>query len=192
MITKLACIIVKILVRNEIIREENRNLLEYGFWIVLSNLICLFEVVIFGTILGVLWESILFFITFASLRGYAGGVHARKEMTCTFCTTIAMLFSTVAIRLMEASGGYAVQVGCLFLGSMAILILSPMDSQAKPLDWEERQHYRHISFILTGTINSVAIFSNYAGIDGVFDVAAASILLEGILLVAGKIKQVNV
>ena len=191
MITKLASMFVERLIHSGLVSEDDRDLFGYGFWIVLSNVVCFFEVFIFGSILGVLWESILFYFAFISLRGYAGGAHARKEITCIFCTTLAMLCSMVAIRLMETRGGHIIQFACLILGSMAIFLLSPLDSPEKPLDGTELQHFRNISLIFTGTIDIAAVIAHCAGINGFVETIAVSIILEGILLVIGKIKQLS-
>lgn len=188
MITKLATQITDKLNFMGIIEGDDRELFCYGFFILLSNFFCFLEAILFGMVSGVLLESILFDFFFSSLRGYAGGIHARKEITCTFCTTFAMLFSTIGIRLMKAVGGYAVQAACIMFGTLAILLLSPLDSGEKPLDSEERQHFRIISYILTGAIDTVAMLAYCTGINGVFAAAAVSVFLEGILLVAGKIK----
>lgn len=191
MITKSAYILVRKLVHNKIIREENADLFVYGFWIVLSNLFCFLEVVLFGMIFGMLLESILFYFTFVPLRGYAGGVHARKEITCIFCTTFAMFFSVIGIRQIEAVGGFVVHTGCIIFGTLAILLLSPLDSDAKPLDRDERRHFRNISFILTGTIDAIAAFAYCLSLDGLFAAVAVAILLEGTLLVTGRINEMN-
>ena len=188
MITKLADRITNELYSHNIINEEGKELYSYGFYVLLSYCFCFLEAILFGMLSEVLWESILLYCFFSSLRRYAGGIHARKEITCTFCTTFAMLFSTIGIRLMEAVWGYTIQAACIMFGTLAILLLSPLDSAEKPLDVEECQHYRNISYILIGVIDTVAMLAYCTGVNGVFAAAAVSVLLEGVLLVAGKIK----
>lgn len=60
------------------------------------------------------------------------------------------------------------------------------------MEKEERRHFRNISFILTETIDAIAALAYSVGLDGVFTAVAVAILLEGILLATGRIKEMSI
>lgn len=53
----------------------------------------------FGLILHIAIESIVFFILFCLIRSYAGGVHASSELKCTVYTTSTLLICILGIKL---------------------------------------------------------------------------------------------
>ena len=56
------------------ISPEEIDLYGYGFFLLLSSTLYLVVVSIFGCTLGVLWESIIFYFLFSSLREYGKGL----------------------------------------------------------------------------------------------------------------------
>lgn len=76
--------ITDILVNNEIIIVENRNLYTYGLQ---QGLLMILNVATFlgiGIVLNMVWESIIFPLTFVPLRSNAGGYHAETKMLFVF------------------------------------------------------------------------------------------------------------
>lgn len=144
MITAISEKIVSRLVTCQFIEEDDTELFCYGLYIMLSNFLCLFETVIFGLLFDVLLENIVFYVSFFPLRRYAGGVHARKEITCIFCTTFAIFLSSCGIRVMNRC--FVACLLCIIVGSLAICLLSPLDTPEKPLESEEYSYYRKKQF----------------------------------------------
>lgn len=87
MITMLGDRIARAMVRAGAVPEDEQELYSYGFFLLLSKGLFLLVTASCGAMLGVLWESVLFYALFTLLRGYAGGIHAEKEGTCLICTT---------------------------------------------------------------------------------------------------------
>ena len=189
MITAISARIVSKLVSSQLIEEDDTELFCYGLYIMLSNVMCFVEVVIFGLIFEILPENIVFYILFFPLRRYAGGVHAGKEITCIFCTTFAILLSSCGIKVMGYIGCYGVCLFCIIVGSWAIYLLSPLDTPEKPLDSEEYIFYRKKTIIFTFGINITSFLSYNLGMYGIFVASSVSIFLEGALLVLGKLKK---
>lgn len=189
MITAISEKIISRLVTYQLIEEDDTELFCYGLYIMISNFLCLFETVIFGLFFDVLLENIIFYVSFFPLRRYAGGVHAGKEITCIFCTTFAILLSSCGIRVIGYIGCYGVCLVCIIVGSWAIYLLSPLDTPEKPLDSEEYIFYRKKTIIYACGINLAAFLSYNLGMYGIFVAFSASILLEGVLLILGKLKK---
>jgi len=64
-------------------------------------------------------------------------------------------------------------------------MLSPLDTEAKPLTEEEKREYRRKSILITFIILAAAILGLIVGIYRVFYPCVLSLFLESILLLAG-------
>lgn len=189
MISRLSEKIARTLGKSGTIPVEEQELYGYGFFLILSNLIFLVMTMVFGAIFEVLWESIVFYIMFIALRGYAGGAHASKESTCFICTSTSLFFSTLMIRLMEEFRRPMISTGLLLVCAGIVLSLSPMDTAEKRLTVCERNHYKKCSCWMTVTIVVVTLAISALGFFHIMFISTTTFLLESILLLIGKGKN---
>lgn len=169
--------------------KDDRELYVYGFFILLSHAFYFIITAICGVMLGVVLESILFYVLFSLIRGYAGGVHASKESICTVSTLLSILASITAIKVCLVLNLYVLPLAALFLSLPCILLFSPLDTEAKPLTTEERKAYKKKSCVIALLIFSAALVAFVLQLPGIFLSCAASLFLESLLLIAGKIKE---
>ncbi len=167
------------------------DLYSYGFFLLLSSAFYLAVVAVFGSAFSILWESIVFYFLFSVLREYAGGVHAKTEHGCMFSTTLALLLSIVGIRQMIQAELSSTAMVCLIIGCAAVFLFSPLDVPEKRLSADDWWHYRKISQRLAAAYALLGACAAIAGWPILYPLTASTIL-EGILLVAGTIKQQNV
>ncbi len=78
LLSKLSECIAVGLARSSVIQNEDVELYAYGFYILISKLLFLIISLIFGVILNIVLESLVFYVLFSIIRAYAGGVHAPK------------------------------------------------------------------------------------------------------------------
>lgn len=188
MISTLSSSISEKLCSANVISRDEQELYSYGFFLLLSRGIFFAVAAVFGILFGTFWESILFYILFSTLRGYAGGIHASKEAVCMISTTFSLLLASAGIRRMELSGCVEVSAWMLLLGSLAIFLMSPLDSEEKPLNDSERRYYRRITRGIVLATTMVAFCSMAMRFQMIMYVAAFTLTLESILLIAGKVK----
>ena len=191
MITKLASNITGALCALAVIEDEDQELYIYGFFVLLSHGIFFVISASFGIIFGTLWESIVFYIMFSILRRYAGGFHASRESTCTLCTTIALFMSSAGISILEKAGGIVLPLLMIVLGTVVISLLSPLDSEEKPLTQNECQYYRRKSLVTVWAIIVIALGAIVVNVLGLLCSAALCMVLESFLLVMGKAKKLR-
>lgn len=189
MITKLASNITEALCALAVIEDEDRELYIYGFFVLLSHGFFFVISAIFGILFGTLWESIVFYIIFSILRRYAGGFHASRESTCTLCTTIALFMSSAGISILEKAGGVVLPLLMIVLGTVVISLLSPLDSEEKPLTQNECQYYRRKSLVTVWAIIVIALGAVAVNMLGLLCTVALCMVLESFLLVMGKAKR---
>lgn len=171
------------------IEPENAELCTYSFFILFSKLLSLAEVLLSGIILHNVWNAILFYFVFAPLREYSGGIHARKEKTCIFCTALALFLSIAGIKLLEVTVGCAIQAALLIVGTSVVFLFSPLDVPEKPLDEDERIFFGQKSKRLCIAVDLFAVLAYMLGLSGIMNAISMGLTLEGILLIAGKIQS---
>lgn len=189
MISKISSSISEKLCYANVIPAEDQALYSYGFFLLLSRSLFFVITFIFGFLFKTLWESIVFYVLFSILRGYAGGVHASEESVCMFFTTVLLFLASAFLHMMKMSTCTAIAAGMLLVGGMVVFLLSPLDSEEKPLNPSERRYYRRISRLITATMvlaGSVAIILKF---HGVLYVVSACVSFEGVLLLIGQGKN---
>ena len=189
MISKIAQKIVDALCVVSIVNEEDRELYTYGFFVLVSRIFFFVVTIIWGIAFDILWESMLFYIIFTLIRSYAGGVHASKESSCTLYTAFAMLISTMVIKIFLCMEVTIVPAMLLLIGYVLIVIFSPLDTNEKPLDDNERRKYKNITCLLVTVVLAGAVVFCIMGRNDIVHICAVAVGLESILLVIGVIKK---
>ena len=127
-------------IQKGMVKEEDRELYEYGFIMTIEVGLFVLSCLFVSLYLHMLMEGILFFLIFAPLRSYAGGLHLDKFHSCFIlsCLTfsgillivryvhISMLFSFIALFILEA----------------AVYALYPVENINREVDSEENRFFK--------------------------------------------------
>ncbi len=127
-------------IQKGMVKEEDRELYEYGFTMTIEVGLFVLSCLLVSLYLHMFMEGILFFLIFAPLRSYAGGLHLDKFHSCFIlsCLTfsgillivryvhISMLFSLIALFILEA----------------AIYALYPVENINREVDSEENRFFK--------------------------------------------------
>lgn len=189
MINKISSKIVEILIKHSLVENEEKELYLYGFFILLSQILYFIIVITIGILFNVIFESIIFYITFQFIRRYAGGYHAKTETRCDILSTLSILCCIVLIKLSKM---YDIRIALLSISlvfAVLIFILCPLDTPEKPLNDKEYKYFRKISWIILSLIIIAIIVSFYFKFNIVFAPCCASLILEGVLIGTGQIKK---
>ena len=189
MFTQFATYVTTWLSRTGVIQDDDIELYQYGFFILLTGIFHFIITVVLGFFFNVFCESILFYIMFTLLRSYAGGIHAKTESQCLVLSDLAILICVAGIRILQNSSSIMPPLILLSVGFGCILKLSPLDTEEKPLSAEERRLYKMHSQCIALNIVVLAVVAYAIGINGIFHCAAVSLALESLLLVAGKMSK---
>lgn len=191
MISSLSSIITEALYKSQVIAEEDKELYTYGFFVLLSKTLFFLVSALFGWIFGVLWESMVFYIMFSTLRSYAGGFHASKESVCTLCTTVSLFLSSTSIWYMERVGSTVIPFCILVVCGAVVYLLAPLDSEDKPLTRTELVLYRQKTRSIDIAIVIISIVGLCLHLPAILHAASISMALECVLLVLGKVKIIT-
>lgn len=189
MISKCSSKIVMYLIGSGAIKGEDSELYTYGFFVFLSYVFFFCIVVLWGILFKTLFESMLLYVLFGALRGYAGGFHSISEHRCTAYTIIALFVTSLGIKLLRLANQPAIAITLLFLGSLIVLLLSPLDTPQKPLNKKERRHYRKLSYIILSVMCIFSLISAIFQKYGMLNASSLCVMLESVLLLLGKAQQ---
>lgn len=190
MINKISSKIVEILIKHSLVENEDKELYLYGFFILLSQILYFIIVITIGILFNVIFESIIFYITFQFIRRYAGGYHAKTETRCEIFSTLSILACIVVIKLSKTYDFQTVLLLITILSAVCIFIFCPLDTPEKPLSEKEFKYFRKISWIILLVISIAIIVSYFFKFNLLFAPCCISLIFESILLVAGKIKKI--
>lgn len=191
MIGKLSSKISDLLIRKSVIDSEDQELYVYGFFILLSQILYFIIAVIFGIIFNVLLQSVVFYIAFQFIRKYAGGYHASTEGRCEIMSTLSILACIVMIWL-SRSYDFSLLLFCISLVAVLVIaVFCPLDTPEKPLSNKELKYFRKISWLILFIIAALIVVSYIFEWSYIFSPCCMSLILESILIIAGKIKQIT-
>lgn len=189
MINHLAERLVKKLLSNGTIDEEDRELYIYGLFILLSQIMFFIITAVFGLALGCIVESIVFYVAFQFIRKYAGGYHASTEARCEIMSTLSILACIVVIRLEKQFDFQMVLLIAAAISAVCIFCFCPLDTPEKPLSEKEFKYFRKISWIILFVITGAILISYVLKLELVSVPCCMSLILEAILITAGKISK---
>ncbi len=189
LISKLSERIAAGLKQSSIINEDDVELYAYGFYILISKLLFLIIALILGVILNIVFESIVFYVSFSIIRAYAGGVHANKEWKCFLYTSVSIIMCALGIKVFINLKPTVLFAVILMISSLIIIIISPLDTKEKPLSAKEKEKYYMISAIVLLSYILVILLLSKLGIMKVCYAIMIAIFLESILLMAGLVQN---
>lgn len=191
MINKLALKTALKFIRNSDIRYNKVEIYQYGFFVLFSNLIFLFLTIILGAIFDVFLSSIIFYLAFFSIRQFAGGYHASTETRCEVLSTLSILACIVVIKLAKIYDFQTVLLLITILSAVCIFAFCPLDTPEKPLSEKEFKYFRKVSWLILLVIITAIVVSYVFKFQIVTVPCCLSLILESILLIAGKVKRVS-
>lgn len=171
------------------INEDDRELYVYGFFMLLSQLMYLIFSCILGLIFGCILESIIFYVAFQLIRRYAGGYHASTEARCEIMSSFSILISILVIWLSKSHNFQTILFAVSIAAMIFIFCLCPLDTPEKPLSEKEFKYFRKISWIILLIISIIIVVSYFLKFSFLLAPCCMSLILESILLIAGKTKK---
>lgn len=135
--------------KNGMISGEDTSVYRYGYTLVLEVMINIIIAIIIGLISGELVSVALFMVMFIPLRSYCGGYHASKTWICIILSNIAVAGVVLAVKKFQLAVDYVPLLAAEVICTAVILLLAPIQSEAKKLSDNEKQVYKkYVRFIL--------------------------------------------
>ena len=122
------------------LEEEKYEVIEYGLHGFFNMIVSVLFIILFGSIFGTLWESVLISFAGAILRKSSGGAHASKELNCIIIGVIVSLIPAIVFVNSDFNIiNTIIFISLMFLVSTLLVYkLAPVDSANKPIKSEKK------------------------------------------------------
>lgn len=152
MIEYLSSLIVDLLEKNKVIKNENVSIYQYGFEIFISSLITVIIALLWGVILNCIFEAALYFVLFVILRTVCGGYHAKTYWQCNFIFFITTLFVLLLYRFVPLKMFNELHICSIIFSIVTTIYYAPVENENKPLSLEQKNFYRILSTAIVITL----------------------------------------
>ncbi|MBR3974891.1 MAG: accessory gene regulator B family protein [Clostridia bacterium] len=170
---------------------QYREVYQYVLFLILNYLLFFGYSLILGTLLGVPFQSLVFFVCIAILRRYAGGYHANTEKRCLIISSVYFLTGIILIKIMNLyadSINFNIILSISVICSLIILFLCPCDSPSKPVAKEKRKGIRIKCITIIVMIFTAMLSLLRFNKPQFMSLFFSAFIIETVLIIAGKIK----
>lgn len=147
--------VVDWMIRCDVLQEEEKELYEYAvhsFFLLVSPLIFAGGI---GFCMGSIKHGVALILPFMILRKFSGGYHAEKLRTCILGSGFLLFLCIMLSMHVQCDWKLAIAT---VIASVSLIVFSPIDSENRRLDMDERRTYKKITvfcvifFVLLDTI----------------------------------------
>lgn len=174
--------ITDFLVCRNCIKEEEKEICQYGYEILLSTFLGYTIVLLLSLLFGNLIEGLVFLFVFVLTRMYTGGYHAKTYLTCNICLACTYLLYMGMVYILKYShGSNILLLLMLTVYCLCTIWFTPIENPNKVLTEKKKKKVRKISQILMTIWSILAIslmfFNNEIGIMIIVTVFIVAILM---------------
>lgn len=167
--------------------EEQEEIVRYGLERMKSRAIAIGATLMLGGILGMLAESIVFFLCFIGVRRYAGGYHADTQARCYVISFGITVGAFVLIKYVPIS---ASAFWILLFGSLVVVLLfSPVDCENRRLEPWEKERYGKKARIAAVCVFLLSVCLRKADVLYLAKAAGVAEIVAGGCVIAGEMKN---
>lgn len=183
---KFTKLLTNYVIRKGMADETDREIYEYGFQITMELGIFVFFCVLLSLITGMIKEGILFFIIFAPLRSYAGGLHLEKYASCLVLSCLTFGGILLLVKYIEVPA--ALSLILLFALELAVYLLYPVENINRKVDEEENVYFKKKLRIFLIADMMIAIVCLAVGSGSMLFLITATFLMITVTMFIGKYK----
>lgn len=175
-------------IRKGMVKEADRELYEYGFIITIeAGLFVLFSFLV-SLYLHMFMEGILFFIIFAPLRSYAGGLHLDKFHSCFILSCLT--FSGILLIVRYVHIPMLFSLISLFILEFGVYVLYPVENVHREVDSEENRYFqKKLKFFLVFDLLIALICVIFKKEHDIFLIAITFFMIV-VTMILGKYKNI--
>lgn len=181
-------LIVQFMLKHSVIEAEDAEIYKFGFNQLIFISINLMTTVIIGILFSMIFESVIFLVSYMVVRVYAGGYHAKTQFRCYIISSLFIVLALLGVRYINWEG--FASIIAITIAAVIIFKLSPVETKNKPLDDIERKIYTTKSHKRIVTIYALCIVSMLLNYEAIFKSVAMAIIILSFVLLIGH--QMNI
>lgn len=179
--------LVDSMILNKMCKEEEKEIIVYGLTMGIEFIAMIITIIVLGLGFGLIFEGLVFFLSFYFIRSNAGGYHNKSGISCYFSSTTIILGFFLVIKFLQVELMSVIGVGLLIIAIPIILKLAPISTENNPFDDSAEKHFRK-KVIINLLIESVLILALLvSGFNMYGFIIALGIFVSGILVLIQKV-----
>lgn len=190
MLTYMAQWLSSFFISKNVIKEEERQIYDYCFEVLLSTVINFMAVVILALFTGTVVPTLYFLVGFIGIRTTAGGFHAETHRGCLLILISSYASFLFLLSLIPNVALSKIAMEICIISWLLVVIFSPVEDYNKPFRKEEYKKFKMVSnlvaILLTIIVLVLVIFFQKAAWG--FSIAAGMCVVS-LSLIAGTIKN---
>lgn len=189
MISKLSNRITRNLLKRNVISDEEKELYDYGLFMMISYIAYFLISMLFGVVLKIPFSALIFYISFCLVRNYAGGVHANSEIKCTVLTTVSIFISEILIKIFIDYNLVTIAFIILIVSSICLCVLKPVSTSQKEISQQQKIYFHKKVIMLVVLFLIISTISFMFGVYSTTISLSIGSSLANILFLTGKFVQ---
>lgn len=186
MLSSLTEILVNQAICDDYIEEEQHDEYAYALNLLFNVLIADISTVIIGVSMHMVWECVLYWIIYKTMRKYCGGFHFSTSLKCYLSSCI--MCPIVLLTIQCAPYNVLAWSSIAVLATLALFIFSPVAAMNKPLDEQETVMFGRIARIIISVIISAYIIAVISDCYIIAKIISLAIVSVAVFAVIGKIQ----
>lgn len=142
--------------RGDIVEEE-REVYDYYFEIMLSTVLNALFLIICGIMFNDLVNTILFIIGFVIFRTVSGGFHASSHMKCFLTLASVFFVLIIMLKFVPVQWMNVLTIIFLLVSTLLIYFVAPVEHKNNPLDENTREKLKKSAQILSVLISFIIV-----------------------------------
>ena len=176
-----------LLVKNEVIENEDFEIYRYGFETLIYFIVNISVALLIGIIFDRFIHTIIFLSCYCTLRQFTGGYHARNYTECTLTFVVIYLITIFIDNNIDVDKYKHVLVILMIISIYIIYKLAPLEHRNKPLSEKKKENYREtIKKILFIVLDGIIFGSIINSLQQYIIYATVSVYWTAILLCIGS------
>lgn len=190
MLARFAKMLSSFFISKKLIEEDNRNVYDYCFEIMLSTILNFMVILAIALITHTIIQTVFYIVSFMIVRGTAGGYHAESHLSCLVILVLSYGSFLVLLHILPNTWMKIVSLVFAFISIVLVFILSPIEDHNKSLTEQEIKKFkrksRTVILLLSFLTIALSVFISNAQFS--FSLASGMVTVA-ISLLAGKIKN---
>lgn len=190
---KLLDYMVDHLASNQELDDEDKETVRYGLEILYIKVFFTVCAMFIAALFHCFWECLIFLIMFSAIRTSAGGYHAKTRIQCFIMSMLMIIINIGVVKLTARFPSLDLILISLTLVSIVVIwILSPIDTNNRPFEYDERIRFKNKTRVLLCLETVVAFIMKILNINIMMAVILLSMIFVAALLIMGLIsKRIN-
>ena len=153
--------ITAFLIEQKIISNEDREIYEYGFELLLADLFNFSIILLIGGVALQLWPTLVYLLIFVGLRSVCGGYHAKTHLRCHIGTIGVYILFLLLLGTQTLAENRLLLLWGDFIAAIPIILFAPIPHANKPLSEAVRKRNRIRSIIFFFLLFLLALLLGY-------------------------------